>query len=232
MKPAIIFLDLEGTLIRVPVYESDYDVPVSMWTVLAKMLGEECYKAEEESKHRWLESSNQQYLEWMNDSVKTFISYGLNQKIFVDLLEMIEIIPGVIDFCTRMGEVGAKICIVTGAIKNVAEIIQIKTQAHHLFAGCELYFDADGYVQHWNLLPSDYRGKADFMRLMINEYGVSPEECVFIGDGNNDMHLAKEVGLSIAYNAHHDLKKIATYIVDQKSGEENFLALADIITNH
>ncbi len=232
MKPDIIFLDLEGTLVRVPDFQSETNIPVSMWTTLAQMLGEDCYQAEEESKKAWEAKQDKRYLEWMDESVRLFVSFGLNKQILDELVETVEIFPGVREFCQSMSAMGSVIVIITGAIKNIAEAVQIETGARHLFAGCEIYFHPDGAVKHWNLLPSDYEGKADFMRLMIREYNVDSSNCVFIGDGNNDVYLAREVGVSIAYNAQNKLKSIADYVIDQPVKEENFLTLRDLILQH
>ncbi len=70
------------------------------------------------------------------------------------------------------------------------------------------------------------------MRLLINEYQADPNKCVFIGDGKNDIHLAKEVGVSIAFNAQDELQRVCTYQIDQAPNEKNFYAATTIILNH
>jgi phosphoserine phosphatase len=76
-------------------------------------------------------------------------------------------------------------------------------------------------------LPSDHQGKAAFMRQVIEEHGISPSECVFVGDGMNDVYLAREVGISISFNGQHQLKSVATYHIEQTQHKEN---LASIIS--
>jgi phosphoserine phosphatase len=106
--------------------------------------------------------------------------------------------------------------------------VQIATRAHHLFSGCEFYFDAAGNVVHWNLMPTDYKAKVDFMRLLISEYQVTSDECVFVGDGKNDVHLARQVGLSIAFNGHPLLRSASSVQVDG----DDFSVIARVVAEH
>jgi phosphoserine phosphatase len=96
----------------------------------------------------------------------------------------------------------------------------------HTFAACEYFFDqSSGRLVHWNLIPCDYEGKVDFMRLMMREYGISPADCAFIGDGVNDVPIAKEVGLSIAFNAAGELQEAATHSINQPEGKKDLKAI-------
>jgi phosphoserine phosphatase len=229
MRPKLIFLDLEGTLVRIPPIESETDVAQSAWTILAEMLGPECLFEEEETKRKWEAKAYFNYVEWMEDTIRIHKKYGLNRRVFSALLDRIEEMPGIRQAAKSFHEWGAKIAIVSGGFKALADKAQIAMKAHHALAACEYFFGDDGLVSHWNLLPSDYEGKLDFMRLLIREYGFKEQECVFVGDGNNDVPLAASVGFSIAFNAQSLLKEIATASIDQSQGKEDFLAVADLI---
>ena len=104
----------------------------------------------------------------------------------------------------------------------MADRAQKDLRIDHAFAACEYFWDGDGKLLHWNLLPCDYEGKADFMKLIMKEHGLKPEQCAFVGDGKNDVHLAKAVGLSIAFNAAEELQKVSTFSVNQPKGKEDF----------
>lgn len=228
MKPRIVFLDLEGTLIEVPRVVSS-EIPKSMWQSLARMLGDDCLREEEGSHSRWLRGEIPNYLEWMNETVEMFCRHGLRRDAIEALVRSLKLTAGVEEFARRMHEQGAILAIVTGALKSVAEPVQILIKAQHLFAGCELYFDSAGSVLHWNLLPSDWFGKVDFMNLLIREYGAQADDCVFIGDGINDVELARRMGLSIAFNADDALAKVADVVISQPIGQASFDGIATII---
>ena len=77
-------------------------------------------------------------------------------------------------------------------------------------------------MEHWNLLPSDYEGKLDFMKLIMKEHGLKADECAFVGDGKNDIPLAQAVGISIAFNGPEELQNVCTHAVNQPQARENF----------
>jgi phosphoserine phosphatase len=228
MAKPIIFLDLEGTLIDVPRI-IDSPIPRSMWQSLAAMLGQECLLEEQKSHARWLEGSIPNYIEWMDQTVRLFIQHGLVRRHVEQLSATVRPTAGIIQFADRMHRHGAVMAIVTGALKSIADPVQIMMRAQHLFAGCELLFDDGGRVIHWNLLPSDWYGKVDFMNLLIREYHTNREQCVFVGDGANDVALAKQVGFSIAFNADKPLQRVATLKIGRPSENRDFLELAEPI---
>ena len=84
-------------------------------------------------------------------------------------------------------------------------------------------------MSHANLHPCDYAGKVDFMRLLMAEYGTRADACSFVGDGVNDVPLAKAVGTSIAFNGHPKLQETCTYAVVQPPGQEDFRAVLPYI---
>ena len=86
----------------------------------------------------------------------------------------------------------------------------------HSFVACEYFWSSDGELVHWNLLPCDYEGKVDFMKLIIGEYGLTPDECICVGDGRNEIPLAKTVGISIAFNGVKELQAVTTHAINQE----------------
>ena len=74
-------------------------------------------------------------------------------------------------------------------------------------------------------MPADYGGKIDFMKLIMNEHGLKKDQCAFVGDGKNDITLAKAVGLSVAFNGDPKLQEVCTYAINQPKGKEDFRAI-------
>lgn len=229
-SPPIVFFDLEGTLIQIPQRIMKTGAYPSMWGVLAELLGPACYEDELRLTDSF-RSGEMNYLDFMDNTIDTFKKHGLDFSVYSKLLALVEPEPGIDAVARRLRERGSVICIVTGAMKGVAEPIQKQMKARHLFAGAELYFDmSTNELTHWNLLPSDYEGKVDFMRLLIREYGANAKDCLFVGDGENDVPLAKEVGVSVAYNsASANLRRTATHILDQPHTARNFEDILGVI---
>jgi len=84
----------------------------------------------------------------------------------------------------------------------------------HAFAACEYFFDEGGTLKHYNLIPCDFEGKLDFVRLMLRELGLGMSDWVFVGDGPNDVGLAQSAPVSIGYLADPKLRQVATYAIE------------------
>lgn len=231
--PKIIFMDLEGTLLKKAIHLDNGKVAPSAWTLLAERLGPDALRQEEETKNRWLNNGYKSYVEWMQDTIRIHKEHGLTAALFDEVMNSVEEMPGIREAVSIFRDWGAITAIISGGFKALADRIQQSLKVAHALSGCEYFFDQEtGLLDHWNLLPTDYEGKVDFMRLLMREHKIRQEECVFIGDAQNDVWMAKEVGLSIAFNAHPDLQQVCTYIINQPLGHEDFRAVVDCIESH
>jgi phosphoserine phosphatase len=216
-KIKLIFFDMEGVIFESGISEKRTGLAASIWSVIPKLLGKECEKEEEIGKRMWQEGKFKNYIEWMESAIENHKKYGLTMKQFYDLIHKIPYINGAKETFSELKKKGYKTAVVSGGFKNLANRAIRDLGIDHTFAACEYFFDDNtGKLVAWNLLPSDYEGKANFMELMIKEYKLKPEQCAFVGDSVNDIPLAKKVGLSIAFNAREELQKIATHSVNQK----------------
>jgi phosphoserine phosphatase len=220
---------MEGTLLLKEFRLDDGVVAPSAWTVLAEALGEQCLFEENETKRRWRAGEYSGYLEWMRKTIEIHQRFKLTQAIFEKVVDSVPLTPNAGLALQNMHDHGAITVMVTGGFKALADRVQRSLRIHHVFAACEYFFAADGMIEHFNLLPADEAGKVDFMKLTCREYGVDPRECAFIGDGMNDVHLARAVGFSIAFNAQPELCSVATTSVVQAAGFEDFMAVAKIL---
>lgn len=233
MYPKLIFMDLEGTLLKKEYRLDNGKVAPSAWTVLAERLGEECLRAEEQTKDKWLRKEYAGYVEWMRDTIRIHVEHGLTRSIFQSVIDSAELMPGAPKAICEFQEQGAITAIISGGFKALADRVQRELKIDHALSGCEYFFDeGTGEVEHFNLLPSDEEGKVDFMRLLLKEHGLSERQCVFVGDGKNDVHMARVVGLSIAFNAQDELRKVATMCIDQPRGHEDFYAVAEAVRRY
>lgn len=227
--PPIIFFDMEGTLLLKEYRLDDGLVAPSAWTVLAEALGPDCLEAENETKRTWRAGGYSCYLEWMRKTVEIHKKFGLTRPIFESVMESVSLTPHVVPALRRMHDAGAATVLVTGGFKALADRVQRALKIHHVFAGCEYFFSPEGSIDHFNLLPADEQGKVDFMNLICREYKVDPRDCAFVGDGMNDVHLAKAVGFSISFNAQPELRAVASWDITQGRGNEDFTAVADTL---
>jgi phosphoserine phosphatase len=222
--PKILFLDMEGTLLRKAYHLDDGLVAPSAWTLVAERLGKECLEAENDTKRTWREGGYRTYMDWMQATIEIHRQYGLSENLFTEVIESAELMDGATQLVEAVHAEGAVTVLITGGFKALADKVQRTLRLRHSFAACEYFFDETGALEHWNLLPADEAGKVDFMRLICDEYGVEPLACAFIGDGMNDVHLARTVGFSIAFNAQKELEDVASVKVRQPVGKETLEA--------
>lgn len=225
--PRIVFLDMEGTLLQKEYRLDDGVVAPSAWTLLAEALGEGCLAAENATKAQWRANQYSGYLEWMRKTIEIHQRFGLTEQVFMRVMNSVPFMPNVEPAMQRIHSHGAVTVLVTGGFKVLANRVQRRLRIHHAFAACEYFFQPDtGLIEHFNLLPADEAGKVDFMDLICGEYGIDPAECAFVGDGMNDVHLARAVGFSVAFNAQKELRDVASVDVWQPSGTEDFMDVA------
>lgn len=221
-KIKLIFFDMEGTIFKKVVKISKGNIAPSAWTLLAQHLGEKALEEEEKTKDKWSDGKYAGYVEWMEDTIKIHKKYGLTKSFFDKVINSIEYHDRVKETFKELNKKGIITSLISGGFKANADRAQKDLKITHSFAACEYFWDEKGKLIHWNLLPCDYGGKVDFMKLIMKEYRLSPEECAFVGDGKNDVYLAKEVGLSVAFNGAEELQRVSTYSVNQSEGEEDF----------
>jgi phosphoserine phosphatase len=225
--PKIVFLDMEGTLLLKAHHLDDGRVAPSAWTLLAERMGSECLAAEEETKRLWLDNRYAGYLDWMAHTVAVHRRFGLRRELFEEVLSSVPTVPGAERAFETLHSWGTVTALVSGGFKAHADRLQRQLGIRHTYAACEYFFDDDGLMTHPNLLPADEEGKVDFMRLLCREYSFNPTDCAFVGDGKNDVHLARAVGFSVAFNAQPELVQVASVSIEQGRGMEDFSAVVD-----
>jgi len=209
---------MEGTLYKKAIKSKNTIVAPSAWVAIANALGETASKMELETQQKWASGGyNQNYLEWMGDTIEIHKRFKLNQATFCQIIDDIDFTDGAHVLLENLKKNGIITSLVSGGFKYQADKAQRLLGIDHALSGCEYFWNEEGYLEHYNLLPADYEGKVDFMRSIAREYGVSMESCAFVGDGDNDCGLAKAVGLSIAFNGSQNLKNIASISIDNNS---------------
>jgi phosphoserine phosphatase len=216
----ILFTDMEGTLFekqQVRLRHGDPSYHHSLWSRLMYELGAEALKDDAETIAKWEAGRYRSYLEWVDESVVILQKHSLSHELFEKTLSSILYNPGVKDTFETLHDRGIKTAIITGGFLEQARRAQQDLRITHAYAAVDLYWNRDGTIAHWNMFPSDYEGKVDFVRLIMREYGLSREECGFVGDGKNDIFIAREVGLSFAYQAHPELRSVASHELEEFS---------------
>ncbi len=216
----MIFLDMEGTIFQ-KVVKSTHGIAPSSWTYIADELGPDAKVQEELTKEIWNRGGYKSYSQWMDATVRIHKMFGLEKKTFDEAMN-VNYWPGVKETFDFFKEKGYKTALISGGFKAQADKAQSDLMIDYSLAGCEYFWNEDGKLRHWNLNNADYEGKVNFMKEHLKSECISPNQCAFIGDGPNDVLLAREVGVSISFNGVKELNDASNYVIKQKSGEEDF----------
>ena len=210
----LLILDLEGTIFRTNIQLPGTSITSTIWQGIADALGAQAVGEEVATHERWAKRQYRSYVEWMEDTIAIHVRYGLTQTIFDQIIAAAEYNEYVAETLANLDRTRFEPVIVTGGFRELARRAQHDLKIVHAFCACEYIFGNDKKLKSYNLLPCDFEGKIDFIRLMLREYRLAESDWVFVGDGANDVHVAKEAPLSIGYRPHSDLRIVANESVD------------------
>lgn len=215
----LLFVDMEGTVftkqqITFRPGELNHEHH-SLWPRLMRELGAFALADNEKTVIKWDAGEYRSYLDWIDDCLDIYKKHGLTKSMFDEALDSIPYNPGVEETFKSLHQQGIKTAIVSGGFIEQARRAQQDLKITHAYASADLFWSSDGALEHWNIFPSDFQGKVEFMHLLMKEYQLSKEACAFIGDGKNDVFIAQEVGKSFAYRAHPELCAVATHSVNE-----------------
>ena len=217
MKPKIIFFDMDGVLFDVGYFEEGKGIAASSWKIIAREIGAE--EDEEELKEKWKKNELDHFVHWVKETLKIYRKHGLTEKKFHEIINSLPFMEGAKEAVAELKKRGYMTAIITGSFKELAYRAKKELGIDFIVAACELVFE-DGKLADEIAFPCDYHGKAKFFEAIIAGLGIKPEETAMIGDGVNDIPIAKEAGFSIAFNSREELKKVCDVSIDRKDLRE------------
>lgn len=213
----LLVFDVEGTLfqskIRLPgtLYDS------TIWQGIAHALGPDAEKEEVASHKTWESGGYNNYLEWMKDTILIHQRHGLTRDLFQEVISSAKYNPNVKETLSKLNRDEYEILLISGGFRELAARAQKDLGIIHAFCACEYIFGEDERLEAYNLLPCDFDGKIDFIKLMLRELKIDSNDWVFMGDGANDVSIAQKAPVSVGYRPHSKLKKVVTYAVEDFS---------------
>lgn len=210
----LLVFDVEGTLFKTSVKLPGTTIDSTIWQGIANALGQEAIEAEIETHKRWHAGLYKSYLDWMADTITIHQRYGLSESLFSSLIRSAEYNPGVPEALQAIDRSEYELVLISGGFRELARRAQLDFGIRHVFAACEYLFNRTGQLTGFNLLPCDFHGKIDFIKLMLREYGLRESEWIFVGDGSNDVPIAEAAPLSIAYGGNRALRAAATVAIN------------------
>jgi len=214
----LIFFDLDGTIFKT----------TNIYRDIARFLGPDAAEQDQELMHAYF-NGEISYIEWVHRAAVMYKAAGLKKSDFYRFVDSAEYYHGVKELFSTLHNADFVTGIVSGSFDALAKRAQRELKINHRFASLELFWDGE-YLDHWNISPTGFEAKVDFMRIIAREYNIPLSDCVFVGDGFNDVHIAQAVGTSIGFNPNPALEKVATYSIHQPSGKEDLSAILQYLS--
>lgn len=228
-----VLFDMDGTL-TTTTFDDEYS---SVWHVTASVLGDEALAVQEELVDQWaagddrfVRDGQRDYELFVDATVEMHAEQGLTREMFYDeVLSHMAFNPGVEEAVDAINRAGYDTAIISGGVGPQAAYVGEELGIDAVYASCSYEWDDDGRLVDWQTYPSDHAGKTAFMHGLLAEKGLSPDQALFVGDGSNDVHIARTVsrdgGVSIGYDPADELRPVVDDVIDP--AEDDFTAVVD-----
>ena len=192
----IVIFDFDGTL-TVPTYaENAWE---KLWMALDYPV-EYCEKY-----HRMYSNNEITHDEWCEITEKYFKERNLNRKHLVLAAEGEELLPDVKEVVKLLSSKGILLYILSGSIKQYIELVLGK-ETVSCFAEIKanrFLFDEQGMLAGIIGTPYDFEGKAKFVKKIIEEKGVDPQDIIYVGNSFNDEFVYTSGVKTLCINPRH-----------------------------
>ncbi len=144
------------------------------------------------------------------------------------VMEAIPLNNGAIQTANQLKKDGYMTCLITGSFDVIA--LRIKEKLNLDYAFYNTLGVSDGKLTGEVSGPLVTQDKIDVLRSLVDDLGITLDECAAIGDGANDLEMIKNVKLGIAFNAKpilkenadaeikvKDLRKVLDIMVDEEN---------------
>ncbi|MCP3684839.1 MAG: HAD-IB family phosphatase [bacterium] len=214
VKTKIVFFDMDGVLFDVGYFEKRKNLGASCWKVVAESI--DALEEEDKIKDKWMNGELDSYLDWVRKTIDVHKKHGLTKDKFMQIIDSIPPMEGAKETIAELKKRGYLTVVVSGGFKELARRAKTELGVDFVIAACELIFDEKGKVHDFIFFPCDFHGKVKFFEAMVAGLDIKPEEAAMVGDGVNDIPIAKECGFSVAFNARDELKEHCDVIIEGK----------------
>ncbi len=205
--------DLDGTLV---------DGITSGWQLFHDAFSTDKHRRED-AKQKFF-SGKITYQEWAHHDIMLWKECNVMQHQFIDAMKKAGIKPmcGACETLETLQRRGIKCALISGSINIILEYAfpSHQTLFSYVFLS-KIEFDSSGKIIRVRATPFDMDGKARALEHIARKENIPLSQCVFVGDHDNDVAIARTAGLSIAFNCSSDeLRKSARVVIDKKDVRE------------
>ena len=212
MKYKLVAFDVDGTLVD----ELQY-----IWVLIHNEIGVDLGKVNEMTEKYYKKEIS--YKEWADHDIQLWVEKGVTKKELMDIINKLKLMNGAIETLEELKKKGYKLAVISGGLDIVLDyfIPDAEKIFDHILID-KLVFDEDGKLTG-GLVPEEFddiENKADILEKLAKKEGVSLDECVFVGDSDNDVEVMKAAGLAIGFNPTKKIEKISDVVIKKKDLRE------------
>lgn len=187
----------------------------SIWETIFKGLG--CPDEERDYGIRMYKEGKFSYSDWAYYDLDCWKRAGAKKEKIMDAIAGVKLTTGVKETLKTLKKHGLKLAVISGGLSIALEkvIPDYRDYFDDIFIN-SIAFDSKGIPQEI-IVPFDSEKKDFQLRMLAEKEKILLEECVFIGDHDNDVHACQIAGLSIAFCPNsEELKKICKVVIEEK----------------
>lgn len=190
----IVVFDFDGTLTKT---RNSYSSWQLIWLYLGYTL-DDCGRF-----HRKYVNKELTHQEWCNITADYFIEKGLSTKDIEEVSKQITLVEGTIETLKFMKDRGVKLYICSGAMDDIIDNVFKDEKSLFDDISCNKFnYDKQGRLKSITGTMYDFEGKAKYITKLIEENGIEPEECIFVGNSDNDIWAHESGAKTLVVNPH------------------------------
>jgi phosphoserine phosphatase len=203
----LVIFDLDGTLTQ----------ERSIWEYIHKQLGK-WYGFAEEYQNLFL-AGKISYEEFCERDAQVW--KGVRVEELLEIVKAVPFHPGVNELINFLKQKGLNLSMVSSGLSLLTNWVHQRYGFDYSVSNNLLH--ENGVLTGKVKIQVYFDKKAEWVRKILNQFEVKPEEVIAIGDSKGDIDMFQMVGFSIAFNSScKDLDKIASVCIQSQN-------LADII---
>jgi phosphoserine phosphatase len=203
----LVTLDLDGTLTQ----------ERSIWEYIHKRLGK-WFGFAEDYQNQFL-AGKISYEEFCERDAQVW--KGMKVEELLEIVKTVPFHPGANELIHHLKQKGLKLSLVSSGLSLLSDWVHQKYGFDYSVSNDLLH--ENGLLIGGVKIRVYYDKKAEWVKRILKQFRVKPEEAIAIGDSKGDIDMFQMVGFSVAFNSScFDLEKIANACVPSQN-------LADII---
>ncbi|MFO0703945.1 MAG: HAD-IB family phosphatase [Patescibacteria group bacterium] len=119
-----------------------------------------------------------------------------NKQEFEKIFRSMDLRNGAVEVINYL-KIKYKICLITGSMDFFVKFLADKLGVRDFFANTSLYWDELGNLEDLDYYPRQAEKKLEQFNHFIKENNLAKENCVAVGDSENDILLFQEIGRGI-----------------------------------